>query len=390
MPITENHAIDVAVTPRFEVFYALQVLQTGGGEHLERWRREMQRRLTPRIRSSLVRVAPSPLMWPLLADALSDSQPTPTFTEMMADMRGMSDEFFARSVLKGVFKTPGAVEALLSRKVTLAATITHEAETQERLLALLGLYPQSARGGSITAFNRLANEPAEYREEVINVVVQFWAAGFAETWGTLEPQLRDKARALKQEISRGGAQEFARTAGLPVSIDDEKVKSIRGTTIVKRADIAAIHIVPSAFNTSNLWAAYRDEKGKTRFFFPIFDSTLSPDTRIAIEPSLVFSALGDTTRYAIASMIARKPMTSVELARAFGVSKPTISHHVHLLRGAGLIEETHTEDGTLLALNRRLLERASGAAAREMFSDTAEGTVKRTRKPNKRIPLKPE
>jgi hypothetical protein len=123
MAKTDDLSIDVAVTPRFEVFYALQVLQTGTGEHLQRWRREMQRRLTPRIRSSLTRVAPSALMWPLLADALSDSQPAPTFTEMMADMRGMSDEFFARSVLKGVFKTPGAVESLLSRQATLAATI---------------------------------------------------------------------------------------------------------------------------------------------------------------------------------------------------------------------------------------------------------------------------
>src|SRR6478672_8777799 len=140
MPKTDNLAIDVAVTPRFEVFYALQALQSGAGEHLQRWRREMQRRLTPRIRSSLTRVAPSPLMWPLFADALSDSQPAPTFTEMMADLRGMSDEFFARSVLKGIFKTPGAVEAVLSGKTTLAATIAHEAEAQERLLTLVGLY----------------------------------------------------------------------------------------------------------------------------------------------------------------------------------------------------------------------------------------------------------
>jgi ArsR family transcriptional regulator len=383
MPKIDNLAIDVAVTPRFEVFYALQVLQTGAGEHLQRWRREMQRRLTPRIRSSLARVAPSPLMWPLLADALSDSQPAPNFTEMMADLRGMSDEFFSRAVLKGVFKTSGAVQSLLSRQATLAATIAQEAETQERLLTLLGLYPVSARGGSAAAFSRLVSDPAEYREEVIQVVMQFWASGFADTWGTLEPQLRDRARALKQEISRNGAPDFARSAGLPILIDEEKVKSIRGTTVVQRADVAGIHIVPSAFNTSDLWAAYGEADGKTRFFFPVFDSTLSPDTRIAIDPSLVFSALGDTTRYAIASTIARKPMTSVELARAFGVSKPTISHHVQLLRAAGLLEQTHTEDGTLLSLNRRVLDRASGAAAREMFSEASEYTVKRTRKPNK-------
>lgn len=384
MPKTDNPAIEVAVTPRFEVFYALQTLQSGVGEHLQNWRREMQRRLTPRARSALTRVAPSALIWPLLADSLCDSQPTPSITEMMADMRGMGDEHFARAVLKGVFKTPGAVDALLSKQATLAATVAHEAETQERLLTLLGLHPFSSRSASALTFSRLVNDPAGYRGEVVNVVVTFWATGFAETWGTLEPQMRDRAKAMKQEVTRDGVIAFSRSAGLPVTIDATGVKAIRGTTSVERSELAGIHILPSAFNTANLWASYRGADGKTRFFFPVFDGTLSPDTRIAIEPSRVFSALGDTTRYAIASTIARKPMTSVELARVFGVSKPTISHHVQLLRAAGLLEETHTDRGTLLALNRRVLERSSAAAAREMFSDEdLASSLKRTRKPNK-------
>ena len=105
---------------------------------------------------------------------------------------------------------------------------------------------------------------------------------------------------------------------------------------------------------------------------------------MSINPALVFNALGDTTRYAIASAIAKRAMTSVELARMFGVSKPTISHHVQLLRSAGLLEETHTENGIVLAVNRRVLERSSGAAAREMFSDDdPSASVRRTRSPNK-------
>jgi DNA-binding transcriptional ArsR family regulator len=384
MAKVDNVAIDILVTPRFEIFYALKALQSDEGEHLQGWRREMRQRLTPRIRSRLTRVAPSPLMWPLLADSLRDSPPAAGFTEMMADMRGMSDDSFQRAVLNGVFKAPGSVEALLSKQSTIAATVAHEAESQERLLSLLGLYPFSIRAGSAAAFNRLVNDPAAYREEVVNLVVSFWAAGFAETWGTLEPQLRDRARAMKHAATRDGAPQFAKMSGLPIAIDETGIRSIRGTTRVDRNDVAGIHVIPSAFNTASFWAAYRDTAGKTRFFFPLLDTSLSPDTRIAIEPSLVFSALGDTTRYAMAATIARKPMTSVELARAFSVSKPTISHHVQVLRAAGLVDETHTENGTLLALNRRVLERASGAAAREMFS--GEGTsrsIKRTRKPNK-------
>lgn len=105
----------------------------------------------------------------------------------------------------------------------------------------------------------------------------------------------------------------------------------------------------------------------------------------AVDSALVFKALGDTTRYAMASAIARTPMTSVELARAFSVSKPTISHHVQMMRAAGLLEETQSDRGVILSLDRRVLEGASNAAAREMFSgDRTANVIRRTRKANRR------
>jgi len=377
-------SIEIAVTPRFEIFYALQAFAAGGADHLQSWRREMQRRLTPHIRTTLAKVAPSPLIWPLLADALRESPYAPGFTEMMADLREMSDVVFQRAVLSGVFKTTGAVENLLRGKSTLSETVAIEAKSQERLLSLLGLHP-FARGNRVTsAFERLVKGPAQYKDEVVNSIVSFWAAGFAESWGTLEPQMRERAKAMRTVALRESPAKFAKSSGLPIVIDRAGVRGARSATRVPTSSVALIQVMPSAFNVANLWAAYADANGKTRFFIPLLDPTLAPDTRMVIDPSLIFGALGDVTRYAIASTIAGKPMTSVDLARAFGVSKPTISHHVQLLRAAGLLEETHTEAGTLLALNRRILERASSAAAREMFSEEDPiRSIKRTRKPNK-------
>jgi DNA-binding transcriptional ArsR family regulator len=383
MPSPETSFIDVAVTPRFEIFYALQALE-GTVDHLQGWRREMQRRLNPKARTSLARIAPSPLIWPLLADSLRDVQPAPGFTEILAEMREMKPGEFQRSVLRGVFKKPGSVDNLLSKKTTLAATIANEATSQERLLTLLGLLPFSTRSRSALTFGRLVNDAEGYRDEVVSLLMTFWGSGFAETWGTLEPQMRDRAKTLRHTIVLQGPEEFARIAGLPIVISSDQVRGLRGTTNVARSAVTGIHVIPSAFNTANLWAAYEDASGGAQFFIPLLDATLAPDTRMSINPALVFNALGDTTRYAIASAIAKRAMTSVELARMFGVSKPTISHHVQLLRSAGLLEETHTENGIVLAVNRRVLERSSGAAAREMFSDDdPSASVRRTRSPNK-------
>lgn len=60
----------------------------------------------------------------------------------------------------------------------------------------------------------------------------------------------------------------------------------------------------------------------------------------AVELARVFKALGDPVRLRLLSLIAsRRGETCVcELTPAFDVSAPTISHHLKLLRQAGLID----------------------------------------------------
>jgi DNA-binding transcriptional ArsR family regulator len=94
----------------------------------------------------------------------------------------------------------------------------------------------------------------------------------------------------------------------------------------------------------------------------------------------VFRALGDTTRYAIASMLARTPTTSAELARSLKVSKPTITHHVQTLRAAGLIEEESDRGSNRLSLNRETVAALSDAAVEHFFSSTGDLALVTTRK----------
>ena len=55
-----------------------------------------------------------------------------------------------------------------------------------------------------------------------------------------------------------------------------------------------------------------------------------------------FAALADPTRRAILARLARGEATVAELARPFALSQPTISKHLKVLEGAGLIE-THPD-----------------------------------------------
>ncbi|MGW6936832.1 ArsR/SmtB family transcription factor [Lentzea sp. NPDC054927] len=61
----------------------------------------------------------------------------------------------------------------------------------------------------------------------------------------------------------------------------------------------------------------------------------------AAELSAMFKALGDPVRLRLLSMIASGPDAGVcvcELTPAFELSQPTISHHLKLLRQAGLVD----------------------------------------------------
>jgi DNA-binding transcriptional ArsR family regulator len=379
--VATRSSILVQVTPRFEVFYALQTLESAG-EMFGDWRREMERRLPARARTEIARVAPTPLMWPLLADALRDEPGAISFPHMITALRALEPVAFQRAVLSGVFKAERAVDGLMSGRVSLRRTVAAEPENRRKLLALLGLSPFEAESAPTDAFDRIISHPSSYRDEVAIALEMFWQIGFSETWAKLEPQMATSARVMKSVISRRGFEAFAAENQLQIRIAPNAL---------------GVHVIPSAFNISKLWSCYGNSHERTRYFIPVLDRSLVIASPVTTEPrarehaaspinaALVFKALGDTTRYAIATTIARTPMTSVELSRVFKVSKPTISHHVQQLRSADLLIERQGENGTVLSLNRRTLERASSRAASEMFSEEGPGhVVQRSRKANRR------
>ena len=76
----------------------------------------------------------------------------------------------------------------------------------------------------------------------------------------------------------------------------------------------------------------------------------------------LFKALNDPTRRRILDMLKHKDLTAGEIAQAFDISKPSISHHLDLLKQAELI--TSTREGQFLrySLDTTTLEDALAVA----------------------------
>ena len=53
--------------------------------------------------------------------------------------------------------------------------------------------------------------------------------------------------------------------------------------------------------------------------------------------NLLFKALGDPTRRKIIELLRKRDMNAGEIADYFSISKPSISHHLDLLKQAGIV-----------------------------------------------------
>ncbi len=56
----------------------------------------------------------------------------------------------------------------------------------------------------------------------------------------------------------------------------------------------------------------------------------------------IFDALSDSSRLKILELLKKKEMSAGELSSHFNFSKPTLSHHLNILKNAGLIK-SHKE-----------------------------------------------
>lgn len=72
--------------------------------------------------------------------------------------------------------------------------------------------------------------------------------------------------------------------------------------------------------------------------------------------NLAFKALNDPTRREILELLRKRDMTAGEIVERFDISGPSISHHLELLKRAGLIEGTKEGQYIKYSLNMTVLD----------------------------------
>lgn len=70
----------------------------------------------------------------------------------------------------------------------------------------------------------------------------------------------------------------------------------------------------------------------------------------------LFKALNDETRRRIVDLLKEKDMNAGEIADEFNISKPSISHHLDILRRADLVISEKKGQFIVYSLNTTILE----------------------------------
>jgi len=72
--------------------------------------------------------------------------------------------------------------------------------------------------------------------------------------------------------------------------------------------------------------------------------------------NILFKALNDQTRRDILEMLKKKEMTAGEIADQFHISKPSISHHLDILKQAGLVDAVKEGQFIYYSLNTTVVD----------------------------------
>ena len=70
----------------------------------------------------------------------------------------------------------------------------------------------------------------------------------------------------------------------------------------------------------------------------------------------IFKALNDVTRREILELLKEKDLTAGDIADSFDISKPSISHHLDILKRADLIASEKKGQYVIYSINTTIME----------------------------------
>lgn len=372
--LRSRFSLDIAI--HLEIFYAMQTVTDPDSRIHREWTTATRHTLPARFEKAVNRLGGWPDLWPMIADALPHGAPIETFDELVRQLRGRNARAMQSELLYGVIHFRDLVDGVLDGTLSLNDAVNSAANEKREWYAFIGLFPFDNTHPFARGLQLLIDDPESFRAAAIDALETFWKHGFEETWREVQPQLQRSRAAHQRLFDSCTFDEFVRESLIRIEVDyaGGVLRAVRGGAETPFDRVERGFIMPSLFNDHRLWTQL-EQDGRVWVYIPYFDPDMAPSrarsiaTRhgeASLDPALIFKALGDPTRFAMVSLIAREQHTATALSRTLGVTKPTVSHHIHILREAGLIDEAHTGGSVNLSLRRHVIEQLSNVTLQRL------------------------
>lgn len=392
-------ALRFAASPLIECCYALarvcddapDVSLHGG------WTSAARRRLSPAFWRRLRATASWSRTWCVVPDLLEDFAPEWPVERLASRLRAVRPTDFAIRFLGSVLHPLPLVRRVVARELSLHAAVGKAPAVHREWLLFSGLYPFDPDSPVAQTLQQALDDPRRFGESVAALLEEFWSTVFRDTWQFARPQYaRSAAEKARLQVACT-PQQLADELRLRVEVNLRRgyLQAVRGGYRLPLSRLGSAWMIPSAFNVHHFWHVL-ESRHEDHALFPYFDpgielGIVGPGERSArraeeegFDPALVFRALADSARYSMVLLLGATPRTATELGQALSLSKGTVSHHVHILREAGVVTRSLEGSATLLQLNRATLERLSVETLRAIDTGSAVGSRRTKRTGNAR------
>jgi ArsR family transcriptional regulator len=377
------------VSPRFELFLALWSALSGKAARHGEWRANVRARLGADFHRTIEALGGAAELWILFFDAPGLRLPEREIGEVLTAIRRRPAADLARGLLSTLLHSPEIGARVFAQEISPAEALAALPRRKREWLGFMGVYPYVPDRPMAKAIARMIADPEGFRRDCLSVLESFAGDIFAAGWRRLRPQLEKSATEAQALLQGDDWPAVGRRLGLNIEFDLAKrqMRALRGGYALPFGELGEAIFLPSAFNELQFWTVLEHPSGKTDPLIPYLD----PGVRLSLKPAagdtarirdvaLVFRALGDATRFAMANLIARRPMSSAELGRQLNLSKPTVAHHVHELRQAGLLLEQGDGKAVILSLDRSAIDALSSATVGQLFEAKEAPSLTRSRR----------
>lgn len=297
----------------------------------------------------------------------------PTFEDELAQFAALDLDLFVHEMSLA----HGGVDCVLDREEAAAddRSVVHDPAYVDQVVA--GARARSPDHGALVA--RLFDDPAGYRDHVVDVLQRYWDIAFADEWERIRPRIEaevtDGARCLVTAGMPGLVDEF-----LPEGHWDAATSTVTVAKSWERTcDVAArggMLFVPTVYGWPNVLIELA-EPWAVAVFFPLRDLR-QPEVPHATDREVAdgLRALGDETRLQITRLVAEEPRSTKELAALLSLSESAVSRHLKTLAGAGVVDSERDGYFVLYRLVPERIGALGGALRRTLgLAQAATGPV---------------